>query len=210
MKNPPKTLTFLESEQLIEQLARHTRSPASIRAAARNKLIGLLMLDAGLRVGELSKLRFTHLLYAGLPVVNLILNKEITKRNHERTIPLTPKTQAAISIFYEVAFCQSSIDRPLWAFVGRKQDNHITTRQLERIISNASLAAYGRCTNPHTLRHTFASRLMRITNIRVVQELLGHKNLQTTQIYTHPNSDDLSQAINGLSNGQKQNPKISL
>jgi len=210
MKSPPKTLTHVESQLLIEQLNRHTSTPASIKSAIRNKLIGLLLLDAGLRVGELSKLKITHLLYAREPVVNLVLNKEITKRKHERTVPLTPRTQSAIADFYKNVYVHSSIDLTQWAFVSSNPSKHITPRQIENIIGNASFAAYGRKTNPHVLRHTFATRLMKITNIRVVQELLGHKNLQTTQIYTHPDSDDLSQAINGMTNAQKQSPQNSL
>jgi integrase/recombinase XerC len=48
------------------------------------------------------------------------------------------------------------------------------------------------------LRHTFATNLMRTTNARVVQQLLGHKNLSSTQIYTHPNQQDLKKAIDSL------------
>ncbi|GAH96402.1 unnamed protein product, partial [marine sediment metagenome] len=52
--------------------------------------------------------------------------------------------------------------------------------------------------HPHILRHTFATRLMSKTSMRVVQELLGHKNLSSTQIYTHPNNADLQEAIDSL------------
>jgi len=74
----------------------------------------------------------------------------------------------------------------------------ITTRQVERIIKHAAIASIGRPANPHMLRHTFATKLMRITNVRVVQELLGHRNLSSTQIYTHPNQDDFAAAIRNL------------
>ena len=49
------------------------------------------------------------------------------------------------------------------------------------------------------LRHTFATRLLKASNMRVVQEALGHKSIQTTQIYTHVTSDDLTRAVNSLS-----------
>lgn len=54
------------------------------------------------------------------------------------------------------------------------------------------------------LRHTFATRLMQKTNIRVVQQLLGHKSLSSTQVYTHPNADDLQKAIENLNENATQ------
>ncbi|GAH73030.1 unnamed protein product [marine sediment metagenome] len=64
------------------------------------------------------------------------------------------------------------------------------------------MTSLGRPVHPHILRHTFASRLMRTTNARIVQELLGHQHLSTTQIYTHPNQDDLKKAIEQLGQGE--------
>jgi len=86
-----------------------------------------------------------------------------------------------------------------FAFYNGTNTEHLTTRQIERIIGNAGEKAFGRWINPHILRHTFASRLMRTVNSRVVQELLGHKHLASTQIYTHPNHQDLRNAIDSIS-----------
>jgi len=206
----PKTISGMEAEKLIEQLGKCTCSCSSKRKAARNKLIGLLMLEAGLRVGELSKLKVSDLIYATHPVTNLVLSKEITKRNRERTVPLSERIQLAIAENYDNFWLGSAHVILWWAFCGAKYSEHITVRQVQRIIENASIIALGKPIHPHILRHTFASRLMRITNIRVVQELLGHESLQTTQIYTHPNHDDLTHAINGLNNAETQEKIKSL
>ena len=204
MQKTPKTLSGIEAEKLIEQLSKHTNTWSSKRKAARNKLIGLLMLEAGLRVGELSKLKVSDLIFATRPVTNLILSKEITKRNRERTVPLSERIQIAIAENYDIVWLGSAPIILYWAFYGANYSKHITVRQIQRIIETASIIALGKPIHPHILRHTFASRLLRITNIRVVQELLGHKSLQTTQIYTHPNQDDLVTAINGLNNAETQ------
>ena len=84
------------------------------------------------------------------------------------------------------------------SFYATDTQRPITTRQVERIILTASMKALNRPIHPHVLRHTFASRLMKRTNIRVVQQLLGHTSITSTQIYTHPDSDDLQKAINDI------------
>ena len=210
MKTTPKTISTIEGEKLIMQLGKITGTNASMRKASRNQLIGLLLLDAGLRVGELSSLKINDLLYQAQAVENLIIRKEISKGGRSRTIPLSETVKRAIEKMNLMFWTEFDMARDNFAFVGRSKSRPLTTRQIERIISTNSFLAFGREIYPHVLRHTFASRLMRITNIRVVQELLGHKNLQTTQIYTHPNSDDLTAAINGMSNAETKETQNSL
>ena len=55
----------------------------------------------------------------------------------------------------------------------------------------ATLQVLGRSYSPHALRHTFATRLMRKSDIRTVQEALVHSSLSSTQIYTHPGKDGM-------------------
>ncbi|GAJ04418.1 unnamed protein product [marine sediment metagenome] len=74
----------------------------------------------------------------------------------------------------------------------------LTVRQVQRIITFAGKLSMGRNIHPHLLRHTFATRLMRNTSMAVVQQLLGHTNLSSTQIYTHPNGEDRKKAIDSL------------
>lgn len=183
----PKTLTIAESDRLLAAL----KSP-------RNKLLMLLMLDAGLRVGEAVNLHENHLWHMGTAIHNLHLPAEFCKRAKSRTIPTTPRLRDAISAQQTKSWSHYEGTAKVWAFQGSYTYNHMTVRQARNIISNTSLKAIGRRITPHMLRHTFATRLMRITNIRVVQKLLGHSNLSSTQIYTHPDQQDLDKAIGKL------------
>lgn len=159
----------------------------------------LLMLDAGLRVGELCALKVHDLYFGDHAMSTLVLRPEITKTKQERCIPLTDRIIEAIEQMHRMAYYwhQPNPDTP--AFCGYSQSFPLRTRTVEMIITQASKNAFGRAITPHTLRHTFATRLMQRTNIRVVQQLLGHKSIQSTQIYTHPNHDDLTNAIKSLS-----------
>jgi len=60
------------------------------------------------------------------------------------------------------------------------------------------MKALGFKVHPHMLRHTFGTNLLRVSDIRVVQSLLGHASISTTQIYTHPNTADQKKAIDKL------------
>jgi len=210
MKQPPKTITTTEADKLIAQLGSHKNTVASLRNSTRNKLIGVLFLDAGLRVGELSKLKIKDLIYCSEPVGNLVIRKAISKGNRTRTIPLSDRAKRKIENMNIHCWQKLQLSNDDFAFYGNDFHRHLTTHQIWHIICNNSFLAFGREIYPHILRHTFASRLMRITNIRVVQELLGHKNLQTTQIYTHPNSDDLSKAISELNSVEDPEEEKSL
>ena len=198
MSKTPKTLTITECHQLTNALLIHDGSPKNFRKSIRNYTMALLMLDAGLRVGEVVQLKVPDLMYLEQPIQTLRIRAEITKRHTERMIPLSSRIRNAI-VEMEKNIWQKPIATIMqYAFYLQCPSRHITTRQVERIISSAGVLSIGRKVNPHVLRHTFASKLMRQVNARIVQELLGHKNLTSTQIYTHPNGEDLAKAIEGM------------
>lgn len=158
----------------------------------------LCMLDAGLRVGEVVQLKVTAFVFAGSPATALNVPAAIAKGGSERTIPLSDRLQAAIVVMMKWWNPSDLPTFEAYAFVPRKGGTALTSRQVQRIIFLTGKKAIGRKVHPHELRHTFATRLMRTTNSRVVQQLLGHKQLTSTQIYTHPNGDDLLAAIKTL------------
>jgi len=193
--NTPKTLTTDESKKLIKTLHSNYANHGNYRRAIRNTCIGLLMLDAGLRVGEVAQLRRNRLLVMGEAVKQIVIPADITKTKTERTIPATDRIRLSILELKDEVWDYYPGSTDPWAFWSDDPAKHISVRQIERIIGFAALKTFGRSIHPHILRHTFASRLMRVTNARIVQQLLGHKSLTSTQIYTHPNGDDLKNAI---------------
>ena len=198
MTTPPKTLTVIESNALLDALFGKNRTSKQKQRGIRNFAMGLLMLDAGLRVGELVKLRQCDLLGMGGIVSALVITGDIAKGGRERTIPLSSRIRHVLNTLQSNYWKKMLGHSTEFAFYEPNTGCPLTTRQVERIVRHAAMIAIGRPVHPHVLRHTFASRLMRTTNARVVQELLGHQHLTTTQIYTHPNQEDMKTAIENL------------
>ena len=195
---PPRTLDVDQQDELMSSLVCKASPVKTYRKSVRNYLIACLMLDAGLRVGEVVQLRVCHLLFNGQPVNSLVLTKDITKNHKERTVPVGIRLSASIVSFFKHSFSAVDLypDRPV--FYSTQTGKPLTTRQVENIIGSASMKAFGRRITPHVLRHTFGSHLLKVTNMRTVQQMLGHSCLSSTQIYTHPNEDDKRKAIEDL------------
>ncbi len=198
MTTTPKTLSVTECHQLLDALLCKNGTKKQFRRGIRNYTMALLMLDAGLRVGEVVQLRPTDLFFGPCAVQSLHIRPEIAKNKTERIIPLSSRIIAAIEQLCSDIWHNRIGDDSQFAFYQKNTWQKLTTRQVERIIRKAALKSIGRPVHPHMLRHTFATRLMRKTNERVVQELLGHESITSTQIYTHPNEDDKKRAIEAV------------
>jgi len=87
-----------------------------------------------------------------------------------------------------------------WLFPGAKPDTHIATRTVEAILKAAvKEIKLKKKVSVHTLRHSFATHLLESgTDLRYIQELLGHKSSKTTEIYTHISTKDLSKIKSSL------------
>ena len=81
-----------------------------------------------------------------------------------------------------------------WLFPGAKPDSHLSERTVQKVFARAKEKAdIHRDATVHSLRHSFATHLLEAgTNLRYIQELLGHESLKTTEIYTHVSSRELS------------------
>lgn len=210
MTTPPKTLVVAESNKLLDALLVDDGTNKQKQRGLRNYCIGLLMLDAGLRVGEVVQLRIADLMFNSIPRTSIVISADIAKNNEERTIPISTRLSKAIKMmndYWWPIVLKSGVDS---AFYSIPTYRSLTTRQVERFINKAAMESLGRPIHPHILRHTFASRLMRTTNIRIVQQLLGHKDITSTQIYMHPNQRDLTDAITEMeSNDRKDAGELS-
>ena len=110
------------------------------------------------------------------------------KGNKERIVPVGSKARAAVEAYVEDEREEMLKGRPSpYLFVsrtGRPMRREDVWRTVKRYVEKAGLG--GRKISPHTLRHSFATHLLENGyDIRTIQELLGHKSVETTMIYTH-------------------------
>jgi len=188
LRNPRKARTlphFLSSEEIERLLsAPQTGEPAGLR----DRAILEVLYSAGLRVSELAGLNDGDLDFAGGTA------RVRGKGRRERIAPVGSFATRAIKDWFAVRKLSSREKTgPAAPVFVNKFGRRLTTRSVGRMLEK-HLRASGldRRTTPHTLRHSFATHLLdRGADIRSVQELLGHKSLVTTQIYTHLSTANL-------------------
>lgn len=194
-----KTLDNGQIDKLLTVLSDSPGCGRRLLLSYRNYCMGLFMLDAGLRVGELVRLRQGDIFYTGEVVEHLTIRAEISKTKVERGIPVSPRLALACENLKLKVWYAKPLLRNHYAFYDLEPVHHITERQVERIIKYAGCAIGTSWLTPHVLRHTFATRVLKKSNLRVTQQLLGHKSITSTQIYTHPDQDDRTNAIKAMS-----------
>ena len=165
---------------------------------ARDLLTIVLMIDAGLRIGETVGLLIGDLYFNSLPKKMFTVRAEISKSKRNREIPVSARLHKCLQLYIAgpVRKDIELIDKRL--ITSRPDTNAFTARSIQYICKDTSNAALGWNVTPHTLRHTFATKMMKVTDIRTVQELLGHRSVNSTQIYTHVNDYDKRLAIEKL------------
>jgi len=176
----PQTLPASISETalnaLLDELAGKIAADdsRSLRALAAVECL----YGAGLRVGELAGLTRNRL------DERRHLVRVLGKGSRERVVPVSRRAVAALHRYWDAL---ARVPGPAEALLPGTRGRGVTARTLERDVT-AILCRLGpsAATHAHALRHSFASHLLdRGADLRAVQELLGHRNLATTQIYTH-------------------------
>jgi integrase/recombinase XerD len=204
----PKTLTLAEVDRLLRAAAEiDPQAPpaARVRAARLACLIELLY-ATGLRVSELVALPAS----AARRDARVIVVRG--KGNKERLVPLNDAAKRMMAD-YLALLAQSNADpRPAlahkrekegrgWLFPSFGETGHITRQHFARELKALAAAAGLRAAqlSPHVLRHAFASHLLHNgADLRVVQTLLGHADISTTQIYTHVLEERLKSLVRDL------------
>jgi integrase/recombinase XerD len=157
----------------------------------KHRALLMLLYSAGLRVGEVVRLRPSD-----LDVERGLVRVRMGKGRKDRYTLLAKRALEAVRI-YLAAYPSES-----WLFPGSTPARHLTTRSVQRVAKRAAQAAgITRDVTTHTLRHSFATHLLEGgTNLRVIQELLGHQSARTTQIYTHVSKSTLESVRSPLDN----------
>ncbi|MGO9173622.1 MAG: tyrosine recombinase [Rhodomicrobium sp.] len=192
----PVTLTVAEADRLLtaaHEAAAAASGLARIRALRLACFLELLY-ATGLRVSEL----------AGLPRAALQGDRQMLtvkgKGGRERIVPLNPKAREALDLYLDATRpAQASfLAGPVWLFPSWGEAGHFTRQKFARDLKalGARVGLDEERLSPHVLRHAFATHLLdRGADLRVLQTLLGHADISTTQIYTHVMEERLKQTV---------------
>jgi len=144
---------------------------------------------AGLRVSEVVSLKVSD-----IDSKRMLIRVEQGKGHKDRNAKLSPVLLELLRAWWKV--CRSRG----WLFPGRDPVQPMTTRQLTRACHMAAQAAeITKRVTPHTLRHSFATHLLeQDVDIRVIQVLLGHAKVGTTELYTHVATNTLREVVSPL------------
>lgn len=183
----PKTLSVEEVDGLLAaaRLAEDGRSQEeAVRAYKRARLVCLMevLYATGLRVSEL----------VGLPLSAAKGDGRFLtvsgKGGRERLVPLSEAARLAIDEYLPLRVVRLGDSVSPWLFPSRGRQGHLTRHRFAQLLKELSIAARldPARVSPHTLRHAFASHLLANgADLRAVQQMLGHADISTTQIYTH-------------------------
>ena len=175
---PRKLVSFLPIDEATALMDTGARGGA---ARARDAAVLELLYATGLRVSELAGLDLDDVDRAQQTV------RVLGKGRKERIVPFGSRAAAALAAYLEG---RGDAAGPLFV---NPRGARLTVRSLHTIVRrSARSTGITRRVSPHTLRHTFATHLLDAgADLRVIQELLGHSRLSTTQRYTHVGADQL-------------------
>jgi len=177
----PKIPKSLPSTISVDEAIKLLSSPKDLR----DKVILLLLYGTGLRVSELSNLNSEH-----VDLENRILHIVGGKGNKDRFVPLPDLIIPILEQF--ILSRRKDTHDP--ALILNRSGHRLTSRSIQRVVKKCKEDAglSDKKVTPHTLRHAFATHLLsNAVDIRVIQELLGHASLSTTQLYTHVSLEHL-------------------
>lgn len=182
----PDTLDYHEILKILESIDHSTAD------GMRNRSILETMYSCGLRVSELTHLKISNL-YLEIGFI-----KVEGKGNKERLVPIGRDAIKYIEIYQKEIRTKISIKKGQenYLYLNRRGSSLSRVMIFNIIKALALKAGIHKSISPHTFRHSFATHLIEGgADLRAVQEMLGHKSITTTEIYTHINRDYLKQII---------------
>lgn len=175
----PDVLSYSEVESLIQQ------PDPSTMLGSRDQAIIEVLYGSGLRVSELCTLEVQD--------VNDSYVRVMGKGRKERLVPIGKKAIAAIDVYTNHRQVSEDAKHLFLSKSGRPLDRTMIWKIIKK---NAELAGITKNISPHTLRHSFATHLLdNGADLRIIQELLGHANIGTTDRYTHISRSHLHDAF---------------
>jgi integrase/recombinase XerD len=193
----PKILSVAEVDRLLAAASRcDTAAPPATRLRmARLACLLEILYATGLRVSEL----------VALPIAAARRDARVIvvrgKGNKERLVPLNDAARRATANYLALLGAAGHDAKSKWLFPSFGESGHLTRQHLGRELKSLAQAAGLRAdkVSPHVLRHAFASHLLHNgADLRVVQTLLGHTDISTTQIYTHVLEERLKSVVRDL------------
>lgn len=181
----PVYLTIEETEKLLDI---HIETPFD----ARNKALLELMYATGLRISEAITLEFKN-----VDIEDCIV-RVIGKGSKERIVPINDYAINALNDYLE-NYRPLLVKNTMNNYIFLNNHGNILTRQgvFKMIKMECLKKGITKNISPHTIRHTFATHLLENgADLRIIQELLGHSDISTTQIYTHVSNETLHREYN--------------
>jgi len=186
MKGTPRKLPVTLSFEEVEGLLR--KPPDDTVLGLRDRAILTLLYGTGIRASECSGLKEEDVDLAEAAV------RVIGKGGHHRTVPLNAQVVESLQTYRQVrgetspssTFFQSRSRKPMSRYA-----------IFERVRTHARRAGIRKSVSPHRLRHTFATHLVKTgAGLVTIRDLLGHRQITSTQIYLHVTAEDLREAVN--------------
>ncbi len=177
----PEILTLSEIDRIISSI-----DPSTTKGL-RDRAIIELLYSCGLRVSEATELRLSDLFFGEGYI------RVIGKGDKQRLVPISPLARERIHLYLEQRSGESNQET---LFLNNRGKG-LTRVMIFTLLKNASGAAgVQKKVSPHVLRHSFATHLLEGgASIRQVQEMLGHENIVTTEIYTHLDTERLHETL---------------
>ena len=181
----PEYLTLEEVDRLEDSM------DMSKAESQRNRAIIEVLFSCGLRVSELVNLKLSDIFFEEKFI------RVLGKGSKERLVPISDKAIQELQLWFTDR-CHLDIKRGEEDYVFLNRRGHHLTRTMILIMikRQAEEAGIKKTISPHTLRHSFATALLKGgADLRVIQALLGHEDIGTTEIYTHIDTTMLRQEI---------------